>query len=136
MTDSPSAFSRYRRDGSHSAFREVVAQYLPMVYRAAMRLCRGNPHEAEDICQVVFADLVRKAPRLRNEAALGAWLHRHTCFLMKNEIRGNVRRRREQRAAEQWPSPGDSAAPHPMDTGLTELQSGLDQCLESLHVID
>ena len=99
MNDSSNAthaFSRYRTERSDAAFREVVTAYLPMVFGVALRLGNGDADEAEDVAQMVFADLVRQTNNLRDPAAVGAWLHRHTRFLMKNSIRQNVRRRNRE----------------------------------------
>lgn len=133
MTAADSPLHRYHGEGSQNAFRDLRNLYLPMVYGTALRLSGGNTAEAEDVSQMVFADLVRKAPQLRNEASMGAWLHRHTCFLMKNEIRGSVRRRaREQTAARQWQleNPNERRADH------LKLEDRLDISLECLKEPD
>jgi RNA polymerase sigma factor (sigma-70 family) len=134
MTSTDSAFRRYRTDGSHEAFREVVAAHLPRVYGTALRLGQGNAAEAEDVSQMVFADLARKAPSLREDASVGAWLHRHTCFLMKNALRGEARRRvREATAVEMHAPHIDS---RPSSEQWEEIEGGLDRCLESLREAD
>lgn len=132
MTPADTAFRRYRTERSDEAFREVVAFHLPMVYRTALRIAGGDAAEAEDVSQMVFADLARKAPALRNDAAVGAWLHRHTCFLMKSTIRSHVRRRTREQAA---------ATLHSTDADLSgenhaAMERRLDQCLESLRETD
>jgi RNA polymerase sigma factor (sigma-70 family) len=133
MTPADSAFRRFRTDGSHDAFREVVAAHLPMVYGTALRFGHGNGAEAEDVSQMVFADLARKAASLREGAAVGAWLHRHTCFLMKNAIRSDIRRRaREAEAVELNASSGISET----DETWECIEGRLDRCLESMRETD
>lgn len=133
MTPADSAFRRYRTERSDDSFREVVAAYLPMVYGTALRLGGGNAAEAEDVSQMVFADLARKAPALREDASMGAWLHRHTCFLMKNTIRSHVRRRTREQAAAELLHPAASTA---LEEDWTAMESSLDRCLESLREAD
>ncbi len=53
----------------------------------------------EDVAQMVFVDLARKARRLPKEVMLGGWLHRHTCFVATNAMRGERRRQSRERQA-------------------------------------
>src|SRR4051812_22047154 len=89
----------YVQNGSEAAFRELVSNYLGLVYSAALRLTNGNTHLAEDIAQTVFADLARIAPKLSNEVMLGGWLHRHTCFVTATILRSERRRQDREREA-------------------------------------
>ncbi|MGK0184768.1 MAG: RNA polymerase sigma factor (sigma-70 family) [Verrucomicrobiales bacterium] len=90
----------FSRNASPEAFRSLVDRYLPVVYGAALRRC-GDPTLAEDVSQLVFTDFAVRAPSLRADERIGAWLHRaamlKTGDLMKSERR---RRKREQLAAE------------------------------------
>ncbi len=135
MNSSDNAFHRFRSDGSHDAFREVVAAHLPMVYGTALRLGNGNAAEAEDVAQMAFADLVRKARSLREGASVGAWLHRHTCFLMKNALRGETRRRARESAAAAEMQAGSTDAPT-VARQWEDIGGRLDRCLESLAEAD
>src|SRR5699024_568874 len=48
-----------------------------------------------------FADLAKMAGSLGNDAMLGGWLHRHTCFVASKMMRTDRRRRaREQQAVQ------------------------------------
>src|SRR5688572_19235620 len=69
MTPADAAFHRYRIERTNEAFREVVTVHLPMVYGTALRLGGGNCADAEDVSQMVFADLARKAPELREDVS-------------------------------------------------------------------
>lgn len=101
MTETQSLLAEYAGNGSETAFRELVARYIDFVYSAASRMVRSAPHLAEDVTQIVFADLARKAGSLSREVMLGRWLHRHTCYVAANLMRGERRRHtRERRAAE------------------------------------
>ena len=99
MTDSQHLLAEYRRNGSDAAFRELVARFVGLVYSTALRLVEGDVHRAEDVTQTVFADLARLARTLSNEVRLGGWLHRHTCFVAVNTLRGERRRQARERQA-------------------------------------
>ena len=77
MTDTQQLLAQYAATGSETAFRELVACYMDLVYSAAVRLTNGDTHLAEDVTQTVFADLARLARKLSREVMLGGWLHRH-----------------------------------------------------------
>jgi RNA polymerase sigma factor (sigma-70 family) len=101
MTDSQHYLAEYARNGSETAFRELVRRYVDLVYSAALRLVDGNTQLAEDVTQTVFIDLARKAGNLSTEVMLGGWLHRHACFVASKTLRGERRRQlRERQAAE------------------------------------
>jgi len=99
MTDSRRLLEEYVRTGSEAAFGELAARYVGLVYSAALRLVEGDTHRAEDVAQMVFVDLARKARRLPKEVMLGGWLHRHTCFVATNAMRGERRRQSRERQA-------------------------------------
>jgi RNA polymerase sigma factor (sigma-70 family) len=117
----------YARERSESAFGELVARHVDLVYGAALRLVNGDRHLAQDVTQLVFIHLARKAGELRDDVLLPGWLHRHTCYTAATLVRTERRRRaREQRAMElgnldQDPEPSWAAvAPH-LDKTLDEL---------------
>ena len=101
MTDGQQLLAEYARNGSETAFRELVSCHLDLVYSVAFRLVDGDSHRAEDVAQTVFVDLARMARTLSREVRLGGWLHRHTCFVAAHTMRGERRRQfRERRAVE------------------------------------
>src|SRR4051812_153329 len=61
---SEALLARFASDSAEDSFAELVRRHLPMVYRTALRLTRGDAHLAEDVSQIVFADLWRKARNL------------------------------------------------------------------------
>jgi RNA polymerase sigma factor (sigma-70 family) len=99
MTDSQQLLAEYVRTGSEAAFRELVNRHINLVYSAALRLVEGDRHRAEDVAQTVFLDVARKARTLSPEVMLGGWLHRHTCFVAANTMRGERRRQSRERQA-------------------------------------
>lgn len=102
MTDTQELLTEYAGSGSESAFRELVRRYIDLVYSTAVRLVDGDTHRAEDIAQIVFADLTRMAVKLSPDTRLGGWLHRHTCFVARTMMRGERRRIARERAP--WPN--------------------------------
>src|SRR5262245_49767496 len=64
MTETQELLDSFVRHRSEQAFRELVARYFDLVYSTAVRLVDGDTHRAEDVAQVVFADLARMAGKL------------------------------------------------------------------------
>src|SRR5262249_38068436 len=56
---------------------KVYLEFGLRVYHGARRMV-NNEADAEDVAQDVFAQVVRKLPTFRGEAALPTWLHRVT----------------------------------------------------------
>jgi RNA polymerase sigma factor (sigma-70 family) len=101
MTDSQTLLGLYARDGSESAFRELVSRYIDLVYSTAFRLVDGDAQSAQDVAQTVFLALARKARTLPSDVMLGGWLHQHTRFVAAKLVRTERRRQiREQQAVE------------------------------------
>jgi RNA polymerase sigma factor (sigma-70 family) len=118
----------YAETGSESAFRELVARYIGLVYSTAFRTVAGDAHLAEDVTQMVFIQLARKAGRLSPDVALGGWLHRATCNVAATVTRGERRRRaREGQAAEMSTMQDDHTADN-----LAELAPVVDEAIEEL----
>jgi RNA polymerase sigma factor (sigma-70 family) len=101
MTETRQLLVDYARNGSEVAFTELVSRYLDLVFSTALRLVGGDNHMAEDVAQTVFMDLARQASKLSENAMLGGWLHRDTCFVAAKIMRAERRRQhRERQAAE------------------------------------
>ncbi|MCI0744281.1 MAG: sigma-70 family RNA polymerase sigma factor [Verrucomicrobia subdivision 3 bacterium] len=99
MTESQQLLAQYVQTGSEAAFQELVSRYVDLVYSVALRLVEGDTHRAEDVAQTVFVDLARMAHALSPNVMLGGWLHRHTCFVAGNTMRGERRRQSRERQA-------------------------------------
>jgi len=125
MGDPQKLLEAFVNEGSESAFRELVSRYIDLVYSTAVRLVDGDTHRAQDISQIVFADLARMAWKLPPGTALGGWLHRNTCFVARTTMRGERRRQvRERQAAEM-------RALNEEDT-LAQISPVLDEAIQEL----
>jgi len=91
--------AEYAKNGSESAFRELVARYINFVYSTALRLVAGDTHLAEDVAQTVFIGLARKGPTLSTGVMLGGWLHQHTFHVATRAMRTERRRQSREREA-------------------------------------
>jgi RNA polymerase sigma factor (sigma-70 family) len=89
----------YSERRSESAFAELVSRHVDFVYGAALRQLGGDVHRAEDVTQIVFTDLARKAASLSTRATLLGWLHISVHHASAQLRRGEQRRKvREQEA--------------------------------------
>lgn len=71
---------------SEQAFETLVSRYVNLVYSVAVRQVH-DPHLAEDVTQVVFALLARKAGTLGSATIIPTWLHRTAGFVAADVLR-------------------------------------------------
>jgi RNA polymerase sigma factor (sigma-70 family) len=118
----------YATGKSENAFTTLVERHLPLVYSAALRQV-GNPALAQDITQVVFLLLARKADKLPEKTIVAGWLYRTTRHLAAKALRQECRRRhREQEAL---------AMQHDeSDNGWTQMAPLLDEAMAQLGELD
>jgi RNA polymerase sigma factor (sigma-70 family) len=91
----------FAESGSEPAFAELVRRHVDMVYCAALRRV-SHAHDAEDVTQVVFLILARKAKKLSPRTVVAGWLYETTRFTSKKLLRARLRREiRQQDAAMQ-----------------------------------
>jgi RNA polymerase sigma factor (sigma-70 family) len=131
MDESQKLLDDYVKNGSESAFRELVARYINLVHSTAIRLANGDAHLAEDIAQTVFVNLARKARTLPPEVMLGGWLHRDTCFVAGTTMRGERRRHFRERQALAMNVPEDHTA-----ANLALVAPMLDEAINQLEPDD
>jgi len=99
MTESRRLLADYAKNRTESSFQDLVSHYLGLVHSTAIRIVNGDSQLAEDVSQIVFADLARMANTLSDEVMLGGWLHRHTCFVASKIMRTErARKLREQQS--------------------------------------
>lgn len=101
MTDSRALLVDYAENGTESAFRDLVARYIDLVYSTALRRAGGDAHLAQDVAQTVFLHLARKARSLPQGVMLGGWLHQAACNVAATVMRTERRRQVRERQAVQ-----------------------------------
>lgn len=127
MTDDGRLLEQWKRQGSQAAFSALVTRHLNFVYSVCLRETQ-NAALAEDVTQVVFLLLSRKAPSFGPDTRLTGWLFQTARFACKNALRRDAsRRRREQKVGEQMLSESqgqdalwEQVAPH-LNAALTSL---------------
>ena len=98
-TESQKLLSAYVKSGSEDAFRELLRQYVDLVYSTALRVAHGDEHLAQDVTQTVFLNLARKAATIPDSMPLGGWLHRDAFFTASKMVRAEIRRESRERKA-------------------------------------
>ena len=85
----------YVERGSQAAFATLVERHVNFVYSTCLREVR-HAALAEDVTQVVFLILARKAHRLRESGTLSGWLYKTSCFACKNAMKQERARQRHE----------------------------------------
>lgn len=123
---------RYAAENSEAAFAELVARHLDLVYSAALRQVAGDAHAAQDVAQVVFTTLARKAAAVAGHPVLAGWLYT-TTHLAAAKLRRTEGRRRE-RETEAWAMNENS--PDLAAADWDRLQPVLDAAMRELRDAD
>jgi RNA polymerase sigma factor (sigma-70 family) len=116
--DDAKLLQEYVAHRSETAFAELVARHINLVYSTALRVV-GETALARDVAQTVFIQLARKAPLIRSGHALPGWLYRVTRCQAANAVRDELTRRRRETEAMNMNQPEaesaaawESIAPH------------------------
>jgi RNA polymerase sigma factor (sigma-70 family) len=96
MANDNELLREYARSASEAAFAELVNRHVNMVYSAALREVDGDVHSAQELTQLVFVELGRKAASLVRHPALAGWLYTCVRWMAANARRAEDRRRRRQ----------------------------------------
>jgi RNA polymerase sigma factor (sigma-70 family) len=91
-TDDWRLLRRYARDGSQDAFGRIVERHINLVY-ATCRRELGDPSLADDVTQVVFLILARKAGSLMRGTILSRWLFKTARFASRDVMKREARRK-------------------------------------------
>ena len=133
MSDDAELLRRYAEQRSEAAFAELVRQHLNLVYSTALRLTRGDTHRAEDIAQVVFTDLARKAAALSHRPMLAGWLYTSTHYATAKILRTEQRRQTREQEAQVMHELLSNAAP---EADWDRLRPVLDAAMRELNERD
>ncbi len=109
MTEDAHQLARFAKKGDETAFRELVTRHFDLVYSAALRQLNDDTHLAEDVAQLVFTDLARKAGVLPRGIVLAGWLYEAARRAAANAVRGEQRRRKREKEAITMHEPEPSA---------------------------
>src|SRR4051812_24317816 len=120
---------RYSSERDEAAFTELVERHVNLVYAVACRESHGDPANAQDITQLVFIELARKARRLTDHPALGGWLYSSTRLMSANLRRSQKRRALREQSVESMKEPIVPPTHEPSDDLLKGL---LDEVLHQL----
>jgi RNA polymerase sigma factor (sigma-70 family) len=97
MDDDAALIRRYAEENSETAFSEIVAKYINLVYSTAQRrVCSHNL--AEEVTQAVFIILARKARSLDKKTVLPGWLCRTAQYVAGRAL--TIERQRKRREHE------------------------------------
>src|ERR1035437_9458358 len=124
---------RYVFERSEAAFADLVRQHIALVYSAALRQTNGDAPLAEDITQVVFTDLARKAARLTRHTSLAGWLYTSTRYAAVSLLRAEQRRNAREQEAHAMNQLLQSAG---IDPAWEQLRPVLDEAMHDLKADD
>lgn len=111
--DDAELLRRYAEEKSEAAFTDIVKRHLDLVYSVALRQTHGDTALAQDVAQLVFTSLARKAAELAERPVLGGWLFRTTQFIAIDAVRAESRRRVREAEAQTMHELTTNPAPEP-----------------------
>ncbi len=100
MIEDTELLRRYAANRAEDDFAELVRRHVNLVYTAALRQVNGDAHLAQDVTQLVFTDLARKAAALAGHRVLAGWLFTSTRFAAAKAVRGEQRRHAREKEAQ------------------------------------
>src|ERR1051326_616555 len=106
--DDMTLLQQYATGGSESAFATLISRHIHFVHSSALRQVR-DPHLAEEVTQVVFILLARKAGTLSPKTILSGWLFRAVRFTASAQLKSAIRRQRREQEAQMNSITSDSS---------------------------
>jgi RNA polymerase sigma factor (sigma-70 family) len=119
----------YVQSASETAFAELVRRHVNMVYSTALRETGGDAPHAEELTQLVFVELSRKAASLTHHPAMGGWLYTCVRLTAANTRRAEESRRRRQLEYQTMSQLLSSESP---ESTWQQLRPALDDTLHEL----
>lgn len=104
---------QYSEEKSEDAFAELVRRHLDLVYSAALRQVNGDAHLAQDVAQMVFTELSRKASQLSRRPVLSGWLYTCAHFCAAKAVRTERRRHLREQEVQTMHELFDNRTPEP-----------------------
>jgi RNA polymerase sigma factor (sigma-70 family) len=127
MTPDSALLRQYAEQGDEAAFAEVVRRHVKFVYASAVRLLNGDLALAQDVSQMVFNDLARKASQMGKYDTVAGWLHTSVRFAALSAIRTEQRRRNREHEASAM-----SDSTMTQELSWTQLRPLIDEALSQL----
>ncbi len=139
--------TRYATNRCETAFGELVARHVNLVYSTALRVVGGDAHLAHDVAQSVFIDLARKASRLcsrrfQSDGALeetarafclAGWLYTSTRFAGSKAVRAERTRHRYENDVSTMNACEDSV---PSESDWPAIRAELDEAMDCLSPLE
>src|SRR5665811_1427266 len=100
------------RAGDLEALEELFNRYRNQVFSLAYRMT-GNPCDAEDLCQEIFLQVMRKVGSFQGRSSFSTWLYR----VSMNRSRDYLRRKK--RSPEMLSQEGDPPEQHDQNAGTS-----------------
>lgn len=126
--DDMALLREYTARQSETAFATLVERHIGLVYCAALRQAR-DPAQAQEITQVVFILLARKAHSLREGTILSAWLYRAARFAASDARKMAFRRQQREQQAFQMQTISAASSDEP---GWEQIAPLLDEAMAAL----
>jgi RNA polymerase sigma factor (sigma-70 family) len=96
MENDSELLRKYAHSRSDEAFAELVRRHVDLVYSAALRQTEGDAALAQELTQLVFFELSRKARDLLRHPTLAGWLYTCVRWTAANKRRAQQSRQRRQ----------------------------------------
>ena len=106
--DDAELLTEYVTRNSEDAFTALVERHVALVYSAGLRQV-GEPHLAEEVTQLVFTILARKARGVSHYSTISGWLCRVAWLVSRDVLRTERRRRHRELVAARMENAPDSA---------------------------
>ena len=132
--DDMALLREYATQNSEAAFASLVTRHVNFVYSAALRQVQ-SADLAEEVTQVVFIILARKAGKISAKTFLTGWLFKATRFAALAQVRAAIRRQRHEQGV-QMQTELQSAAPAVADETWEQMSPLLDEALATLGETD
>ena len=134
--DDHELLAEFAGNESESAFAELVARHVNLVYSAALRFS-SNPHHAEEITQAVFIILASKAGKLSLRTVLSGWLYQTARLTAANFVKGEIRRQNREQEAYMQSTLNETGSLHPSEAeAWQDIAPLLDEAMGGLGETD
>lgn len=100
------------KEGDLTALEELFNRYRNQVFSLAYRMT-GSPSDAEDLCQEIFLQVMRKVGSFEGRSSFSTWLYR----VAMNRSRDYLRRKK--RSPEMLSQEGDPPEQHDQNAGTS-----------------